>query len=206
MFSGQIDFESSTQTPSSAALKHSQGFAATLSDRHHLRLLQLADAAELFTLIDTNRAYLKQWLSWLNTTQTLEDTRHFIRQTQARVRDRQGFAAAIIYDGKIAGVAGLNGINWSDRQSSIGYWIDQAHQGQGIVTITCQAILHHAFTHLELNRIAIRCATGNHRSQAIPKRLNFTHEGTLRQAQWLYDHFINHEIYALLHQDWQKQT
>ena len=206
MFSGQVGFEPSTQTQHLDTPKNSQNLAIRISQRLQLRLLQPADAEELFTLVDTNRAYLQQWLSWLNTTQTLDDTRHFIHQTQARVRDRQGFAAAIVYDGEIAGVAGLNGINWSDRQSSIGYWIAQNQQGQGLVTAACRAILHHAFTHLDLNRIAILCATQNHRSRAIPQRLGFTHEGTLREAQWLYNHFIDHEIYSILHSEWQKQN
>ena len=214
MFSGQVGFEPSTQTQLPDAPKNSSEFRAKVSigkNPHkanflHLRLLQPSDAEELFALVDTNRTYLKQWLSWLDTTQTLDDMRHFIRQTQARVRDRQGFAAAILYNEQIAGVAGLNEINWNDRQSSIGYWIAQNHQGKGLITTACQAILHHAFTHLELNRIAILCASGNHRSQAIPKRLGFVHEGTLREAQWLYNHFVNHEIYAILHRDWKKQN
>ena len=213
MFSGRVRFEPSTQTQLSDAPKNSLGFAAKVSiDREaskenylYLRLLELTDAEELFFLVDANRAYLRQWLSWLNTTQTIDDTRHFIRQTQARVRDRQGFAAAIIYNGKIVGVAGLNDINWSDRKSSIGYWVAQNQQGKGLITTACQAILHHAFTHLELNRIAILCATGNHRSQAIAKRLGFAHEGTLHDAQWIYNHFVDHEIYALLHRNWKAQ-
>ena len=202
MFSGQVEFE-----PSQAAPKNSQGFACQINNRLHLRLLIPADAEDLFALVETNRAYLKKWLSWLDTTQTLEDTRHFIRQTQARVQDRQGFAAAMICDGYLVGVAGLNGINWRDRNSSIGYWLAEDQQGQGIVTQACKAILNHGFTHLELNRITIFCATGNTRSQAIPKRLGFTHEGTLRESQWLYDHFIDHEIYSMLRRHWlEKQS
>lgn len=207
MFSGQVSFEPATlaqqlEASKDSQPKNSQGFAVEISDRAQLRLLQPTDAEALFALVEANRAYLKQWLSWLNTTQTLADTRHFIRQTLARVQDRQGFAAAILYDGQIAGVAGLNGISWSDRQSSIGYWIAQNQQGQGLVTAACKAILHHAFIDLDLNRVAILCATENHRSRAIPQRLGFTHEGTLREAQWIYNRFVDHEVYALLRRDW----
>ena len=207
MFSGQVGFEPSapsqqTQLPPQNVPQRSQNFFCQIDDRLYLRLLKPADAADLFALVEANRAYLKQWLPWLNTTQTLDDTRHFIRQTQARVQDHQGFAAAMIYDGSLVGVAGLNGINWCDRNSSIGYWISEDQQGQGIVTKACRAILNHGFTHLELNRIAILCATGNDRSQAIPKRLGFVHEGTLRESQWLYNHFVNHEVYSMLRRQW----
>ncbi|MEL6938030.1 MAG: GNAT family protein [Cyanobacteria bacterium J06598_1] len=196
MFSDQIAFE-----PSQASTK----FDCQVSANHRLRQLEMDDASELFSLVDTNRTYLRRWLSWLNTTETIDDTRHFIRQTQKRAQDRQGFAAAVIHKGNIVGVAGLNGISWSDRSSSIGYWIAEPYQGKGLITRSCRAILDHAFQDRSLNRIAILCASQNVRSQAIPQRLGFTHEGRLRQAQWLYDHFVDHEVYSILSHEWKRQ-
>lgn len=49
-----------------------------------------------------------------------------------------------------------------------------------------------------LQRIDIRCATNNTKSRAIPERLGFTHEGTLRRAEKVYDQWYDHEVYALL--------
>lgn len=194
MFSNQIEF----------TLSDSAGdFLVALSDVHQLRLLRPDDAVDLFSLIDANRSYLKQWLSWLNTTQTVDDTRHFIRLTRDRANDNQGFAAAIIYHDSIVGIIGLNGISWSDRTSSIGYWIAEPYQGKGLITTSCKAVLTHAFEGLALNRIAIMCATQNLRSQAVPRRLGFVHEGRLRQAQWVYDHFVDHEVFSLLRHEWQ---
>ena len=193
MFSNQIDF---------SPVDRADEFSAQLSEVHQLRLLRLSDAASLFALVVANRAYLKQWLSWLNTTQTLDDTRHFIRLTRERAQDNQGFAAAIIYHKAIVGVVGLNGINWRDRKSSIGYWLAESHQGKGLVTTSCKAVLAHAFDVLALNRITILCASQNVRSQAVPRRLGFVHEGQLRQAQWVYDHFVDHEIFSLLRHEW----
>jgi ribosomal-protein-serine acetyltransferase len=55
---------------------------------------------------------------------------------------------------------------------------------------------------LNLNRLVITCATQNQKSRAIPERLGFVHEGIARDAEWLYDHFVDHDIYAKLHCDW----
>jgi ribosomal-protein-serine acetyltransferase len=49
-----------------------------------------------------------------------------------------------------------------------------------------------------LQKVDIRCASGNRRSRAIPERLGFTHEGTLRQAERVYEAWFDHEVYALL--------
>jgi ribosomal-protein-serine acetyltransferase len=40
--------------------------------------------------------------------------------------------------------------------------------------------------------------------RAIPLRLGFTHEGVIRDAEWLYNEFVEHDIYALAVADWQK--
>jgi ribosomal-protein-serine acetyltransferase len=52
--------------------------------------------------------------------------------------------------------------------------------------------------HYSLQKIDIRCATGNAKSRAIPERLGFSHEGTLRRAERVYDQWLDHEVYALL--------
>jgi ribosomal-protein-serine acetyltransferase len=71
---------------------------------------------------------------------------------------------------------------------------------------SCQTFINYAFTVLKLNRLVIYCASENLRSRAIPERLGFVHEGAAREAEWLYDHFVDLEIYSLLHRDWSPQN
>ncbi|MEO1387613.1 MAG: GNAT family protein [Cyanobacteria bacterium J06634_6] len=194
MFSDRIAFTPST--------KDDPEFCVHISDHHQLRLLQLSDAEPLFAQVNANRDYLMQWLSWLPTTQTVDDTRNFIRLTRDRFHSKQGFAAAILYESSLVGVISLNGIDWSNHHSSIGYWLAAPFQQKGIITLSCRAVITYAFNSLKLNRLTILCASQNRRSQAIPQRLGFTHEGTLREAQWLCDHFVDHEVYSLLRREW----
>jgi ribosomal-protein-serine acetyltransferase len=70
------------------------------------------------------------------------------------------------------------------------------------MTNACRAVVTAAFENYPLHRIEIRCATGNHKSCAIPKRLGFTYEGRLRQAEWLYDHFVDLEVFSILAPEW----
>jgi len=118
----------------------------------------------------------------------------------------EGFVAAICLDQNIVGVIGYNHIDWANRIGHMGYWLAASFQGQGMMTIACQALMDHAFTALNLDRLVIACATENHRSRAIPERLGFHHEGTAQEAEWLYDHFVDHEIYALLYDHWKSQA
>ena len=53
-----------------------------------------------------------------------------------------------------------------------------------------------------MNKVCIPVAVENSSSRAIPERLGFLSEGTAKEAEWLYDHFVDHELYAMLHSDW----
>ena len=117
---------------------------------------------------------------------------------------REALEAGLFAANRLVGMIGFNTIDGTARRSEIGYWIDSEYQGQGIVTQGCRSLIAHGFNELDLNRIEIRCATGNDRSRAIAERLGFIHEGTIRQTEWLYDHFEDHALYALLRSEWNR--
>lgn len=70
------------------------------------------------------------------------------------------------------------------------------------MTRVTQALIDHAFTDLDFNRVEIRAAFENTKSRSIPERLGFKQEGQIRQAEWLYDHYVDHVIYGMLASDW----
>jgi ribosomal-protein-serine acetyltransferase len=173
-------------------------FPDQLNNRHILRLICPDDAAELFALTDINREYLRQWLPWLDQTQSVDDTETFIELMLSQQAAQQSLTAVILYDGAIAGLVGHNKIDRLNHVGYIGYWLGAAYQGQGLMTVSCRALIEYSFSTLYLDRIVIACATNNHHSRAIPERLGFTHAGTTKNAEWLYDRFVDHEIYVLL--------
>jgi ribosomal-protein-serine acetyltransferase len=174
-----------------------------LSQDHTLRQIALSDAEELFAVSDASRAHLRRWLPWLDRTRTPADTRGYIESVLRQHENNQGFQAVILCAGRIAGLVGYHRIDWANHNTSLGYWLAEPYQGRGLMTASCQVLIDHAFAALNLNRVAITCATGNERSRAIPQRLGFVHEGRRRDAEWLYDHYVDHEVYAQLQREWQ---
>jgi ribosomal-protein-serine acetyltransferase len=179
-------------------------FSQKITDRHELRLIQIDDAEELFALTDANRSYLRQWLPWLDFVTQVDDTRDFIARAIKQFAENEGLVTAICDGGRIVGVVGFNRIEQQDRIGYIGYWLAEFDRGKGIMTESCRSLIDYGFTTLKLNRVVIACATENQRSRAIPLRLGFTHEGVVRDAEWLYKEFIEHDIYALAVEDWKK--
>ncbi|HML96346.1 MAG TPA: GNAT family protein [Thermodesulfobacteriota bacterium] len=167
-----------------------------------LELLREDHAAELFELIDGNREYLKKWLPWLDNNRYLQNTIDFITFSRKQFKESVSLTLAIMYRGKIAGVIGFHKVDWMNHSTSIGYWLGERYQGKGIVTKSCRALMAYGFGSLGFNRIEIRCAPGNSKSRAIPERLGLVEEGTLREAEWLYDHYVDHVVYSMLRKDW----
>ncbi|MFN2453864.1 MAG: GNAT family N-acetyltransferase [Pyrinomonadaceae bacterium] len=177
-------------------------FSHRVNENLELRLLEDRHAAELYALVDRDRGYLRQWMPWLDGSKTVGDIRDFIGLSRKRYAENSGLHLSVVFQNRIAGQLSLHNTDWPNRKTEIGYWLGDEFQGKGLMTEACRALISYAFQELELNRVEIRCATENGKSRAIPERLNFTKEGIAREAQWLYDHYVNLVVYAMLAKQW----
>jgi ribosomal-protein-serine acetyltransferase len=167
-----------------------------------LKLITPNDAEEIFSFVDRSRQYLREWLGWVDNTQTVEDTRQFAALNLKKFANQEALDTAIIYKGKFVGKISINSINWATKKAEIGYFLDESFQGDGIMTRAAKGIIDIAFNEYKLEKIEIHAAIGNTKSRNIPERLGFTYEGTIRQAEWLYDHYVDHAVYGLLVDEW----
>lgn len=170
-----------------------------------LKLPELKDAEQIFELTDNAREYLKEWLPWLDFTTQLEDTQNFVKASRSNYAEGKALNASILFKGEIVGLGGFNNINPANRTAYIGYWLAPEYQGQGIMTRVAKAFTDYAFNDLKLNKVEIRAAEGNWKSRSIPERLGYIQEGTIRQAEWLYDRYVDHVVYGVLADEWKKK-
>jgi ribosomal-protein-serine acetyltransferase len=182
--------------------KEAAMFRWPIAEDAELRILEPRHAEALYALIDRNREHLGAWMPWLDERYAIDSARTFIERDLARLPVDGGFPAGVWAGGELAGVIGFHAVDHMHRRTSIGYWLGAEFQGRGLMTAACAALVSYAFDELRLNRIEIHCATENRRSRAIPERLGFRHEGTLKEAEWLHDHFVDLEVYAMLAAEW----
>lgn len=173
-------------------------FYCTLNDETELRLLEIRHAAALFSLTDSSRDHLRGWLPWVDDIKHIDDSRRFIESGLRQFAEQDGFHAGIWHKGHLAGIIGLHGIHWGNRSTSVGYWLGGTFQGKGLIILAAKSLVAYCFEELHLERVEIRVAEGNTRSRAIPERLGFKQEGTLRNAESLYDEFVDHVVYSKL--------
>ncbi len=177
-------------------------FCRLVDEELSLELLTLESVDELFLLTDSSRDFLTPWLPWVSTTRSTADTRSFIVSALSQFARQDGFQTGLRVHGRLAGVVGLHGIDWSNRRTSIGYWLGSEFEGRGLMTRAVRAVIDMAFSDYQLNRVEIRAALENHTSCAISERLGFRQEGIIRDAEWLHDHFVDHAVYGLLRREW----
>ncbi len=173
-----------------------------ISDNIALRTLQKADAATLYALVDKNRAYLREWLPWLDRNTRVENSAEYICSIQPDARQDGGFICGIFVEGYLVGVCGFHPVNVMNNSVSIGYWLTQERQGQGIITQCTHFFINYAFNDLGLNKVLIPVAVENHKSRAVCKRLGLINEGIDREGEFLYDRYVDLVRYSILRNEW----
>jgi ribosomal-protein-serine acetyltransferase len=163
-----------------------------------LRLVREEDVEELSLRVNQNRGHLRQWMPWLDEIDTLNFIRRSLEGTTAGTQ----YSYALLLSGELVGVAAFNTIENLNRCATMGYWLAKSKMGKGFMTAAIKALMDEGFQQLKLNRIQARVATGNYPSQAVCDRLGLKREGVLRQAEWLYDHYVDLTMNSVLRSEW----
>lgn len=159
-------------------------------------------ATYLFDIISNNREHLSEFLPWVEKMKTVEDFRYYLQNCEHLYEEKKEVSFIILLNGKPVGRIGLHHLNLQNKIGSIGYWLDKSVEGKGIITKSCIKLIDYGFQQIDLNRIELKAATRNKRSQAIPEKLNFKKEGVLREAEFVNNEFIDLFLYSMLKSEW----
>ncbi len=170
-----------------------------------MRPLTMEDAPAIFELVETNRQFLRTHLPWVDKSQSVDDTLTFIASTNNENIYSGRYAQVIEYKNKVVGLIDFHKGSAQNKSLEIGYWLAKDHNGKGIMTRACAAMIDYAFHNCDVNRIIIRCATKNFKSQSIPQRLGFMKEGVERQAHCINGTFVDVNRNCMLREDWVNQ-
>lgn len=173
-------------------------FALAVDKEIILRLPKSEEASLLFTLVEKNRAHLRKFLGWVDSSKEVSDTKEFIENGLQDWLALKSLHLSIWLKDVLVGAVGLHEIDYLNRSTSIGYWLDADHQGKGIMTKCVKQLIDFAFNELHLHRVEIRCALHNTRSEKIAQTLGFKLEGTLKEAIFHYGDYFDTKLYALL--------
>jgi len=135
-----------------------------------------------------------------------EDQRSFVSRCAIRERERQmgtGYGFGIFYEGRFVGELTLSSIQRGPLQSAyIGYWIDQAVAGRGLMPEAVVTILQYAFETLRLHRIEVNIIPRNAPSRRVVEKLGLRFEGIAERYLEIDGAWEDHARYAITAEEW----
>lgn len=170
-----------------------------IDENTYLKEIGFDDVEAIFNVIDSERDYLVEWLPFVELTNDVSFTRRFVENYLES--DRLDATFCIYFHNQFAGIIGLKETDLDNKKTEIGYWLSAKFQQQGIMTRACKALIDYAFDEMNLNRIQIKIATENLRSQGIPERLGFCREGIERDGELHNRGFVDLVVFGLLKAD-----
>jgi ribosomal-protein-serine acetyltransferase len=158
-------------------------------------------ARPLSALIKENLPHLHTFLPALAALSTVEAAQAHLKQAVAAAEQGELYEWHIFRGDELCGAIRVSQIERDNRKASLSCYLAADRQGAGVATASLRAVIAYCFKHLNLNRVEWRCASENMASQRLAKRLDFSWEGMLRQAELLDGVFVDHFVYSLLRQD-----
>jgi len=153
------------------------------TERLLLRCWNPSDAPLLKDAIDSSLENLGRWMPWAREEPTsVEEKAELLRGFRGRFDLGQDFVYGIfnLDEAEVVGGTGLH-TRAGDDALEIGYWIRDSRVGNGFASEAAAALTRVAFEVCGVDRVEIRVDPANTTSLAIPRRLGFGEEGTLRR-------------------------
>jgi RimJ/RimL family protein N-acetyltransferase len=148
-----------------------------------VRCWEPRDARLLKKAVDSSLDHLREWMPWAHDDpQPLSEKVELLRMFRGKFDLGQEFVYGIFSadESEVVGGTGLHRRSF-EGVLEIGYWISAERAGHGFGTEATAAVARVGFEVADASRIEIRVATENAASLAIPRKLGFVEEGTLRR-------------------------
>jgi RimJ/RimL family protein N-acetyltransferase len=170
-----------------------------VTSRTVLRCYNPADAPLLSAAAEASQEHLLPWMPWASEMPDLQARIAQLRSFRAQFDRGESFVYGIFdpSESRVLGGCGLH-LRVGPNAREIGYWIHKDFINQGYATEIAAALTKVAFEVDEVGRVEIHCAHDNVRSAAVPRKLGYTLEATLRERSVLPDGVHDSLIWSLL--------
>lgn len=188
------------QTKNTAKEKQTlNGHSTWIGSDFFIREATFEDAAVIWQTIYDHRDYLRTWLPFVDNLKKVADEEEFLKTQLSVPYEERNIIFLILCGQELCGLIGFVTTDNSNHRTEIGYWLIPKYQRRGIMSRCVRHLCKWVVSERGINRIQIRCAIGNHSSNAIPQRLGFTLEGTEREGELLLTgKYTDLNVYSIL--------
>lgn len=159
-------------------------------------------ANQLLEAIEEDRQYLEEHVPWVKSVLSLQDAERVLLEAKLFAQGGQQLISFIFYHDELIGSVGLVRIDKKHHVAEIGFWLRRSYQGKGFMSTSARSFISFAFETLQLNRLEMRIPQANPKATYIPKALGFTLEGTLKQAVYKKNTYLDVLIFGVIRRKW----
>lgn len=169
-----------------------------------IRCYNPTDAPLLAESVSKSLEHLLPWMPWAAVEPEPLDAKV---ERLRRMRSNFDLGHEFVYgifnpqQNRLLGGTGLHPRVGGDSME-IGYWIEKDAINHGYATEASAALTKVAFEILKVRRVEIHCSVENTRSAAVPRKLGFTHEATLRKRSFAYGQPSDQMVWTLFLDDY----
>jgi [ribosomal protein S5]-alanine N-acetyltransferase len=178
-----------------------KGWPAKLSDGAVLlRPIRLRDKSDWTDVRARNATWLRPWdaTSPDGPGDALPSFAAMVRHLSAEARASRAMPFVVDYQGSLVGQLTVGGISWGSlRAAHVGYWIDEAVAGRGIMPTAVALAADHCWQGLGLHRVEINIRPENVASCRVVEKLGFRLEGVRPRYLHIDGAWRDHNTYAL---------
>lgn len=155
-------------------------------------------ALELYELVARNREHIAKFLPWAKSMLNAQMEEGFNRKMMLESAQGTGQFFLIAYDNQIIGTIDFHNVQRETHQGEIGYWLDEAFNGQDIMTKTVNFLIQYAFEVLNFNKVTLQAVVENIASNKVALKCGFELVGVKHQDFLLYDKLCDMNLYEKL--------
>jgi ribosomal-protein-alanine N-acetyltransferase len=188
-----------------------RGWPASLEDgRVGLRPLRVRDATAWTEVRVRNEGWLSPWegrpeaqpyATWAE--------RHsgavfaaMLRNARKEARAGRSLPMVVTYDGRLAGqITASNVIRGAFDSTSVGYWVDGAVAGRGVLPTALAMLVDHLFDKVGLHRVEANIRPENAASRRVVEKLGFREEALHLRYLFIDGAWRDHLSFAVTRED-----
>jgi ribosomal-protein-alanine N-acetyltransferase len=125
-----------------------------------------------------------------------------LRSMRREARAGRSLPFAVLHRGSLVGQITVSGVVRGAFQSaSVGYWVDRAVAGRGVIPTALAMVVDHCFTTVGLHRIEANIRPENGPSLRVVRKLGFREEGLHPRFLFIDGAWCDHLCFALTTED-----
>ncbi|HUW71303.1 MAG TPA: GNAT family N-acetyltransferase [bacterium] len=166
-----------------------------------LELVSPYSVEAVFKLVEENRKYLAEYLTWVEKTTSSDQVLENTKRALISFSEKKSIDYLVIENDEIVGRISIWLVDENTSTYEIGYWIIERKRNLGIISSCVREVIDIGIEYLDAEKYEISCIVENIGSNRIAQKNGFKLEGIKRSAIKVNDKVYNMNQYGLLREE-----